>query len=203
MPVCETNSMPSSPQGVFGPFRLDPEHTCLWCATQAIPLPLKVFAVLHYLVTHPDRLVTKDELLDAVWPKIVVSDAVVRVAIGALRKVPVLARFRKAFTGFLLSPLSGPASRCLAPRVGASQSGWPRSTACHPAPGRTGASAVLRPAGGRQGARPAARRRVGEASGGAGGNRVGARRRWKRPFDFPILSQPTQPLEDPSALSNF
>jgi hypothetical protein len=37
----------------------------------------------------------------------------------------------------------------------------------------TGASAVLRPACGRQGARPAARRRVGEASGGAGGQQGG------------------------------
>ena len=79
--------MPSSLQWVFGPFRLDPEHACLWCAAQAIPLPPKVFAVLHYLVTHPDRLVSKDELLDAVWPETAVSDAVVRVAIGALRKV--------------------------------------------------------------------------------------------------------------------
>src|SRR5215470_15107838 len=79
--------MPSASQWAFGPFRLDPEHACLWCAVQAIPLPPKVFTVLHYLVTHPDRLVTKDELLDAVWPATAVSDAVVRVAIGALRKV--------------------------------------------------------------------------------------------------------------------
>ena len=86
MPVCETNSMPFSLQWVFGPFRLDQDHACLWCAAQAIPLPPKVFAVLHYLVTHPDRLVTKDELLDAVWPETAVSDAVVRV-IGALRKI--------------------------------------------------------------------------------------------------------------------
>jgi len=78
--------MPSSPQWVFGAFRLDPEHACLWSASQAIPLSPKAFAVLHYLVTHPDRLVTKDELLDAVWPETAVSDAVVRVAIGALRK---------------------------------------------------------------------------------------------------------------------
>ena len=69
--------MPSSLQWVFGPFRLDPEHTCLWCEAQAIALPPKAFAVLHYLVTHPDRLVTKDELLDAVWPATAVSDAVV------------------------------------------------------------------------------------------------------------------------------
>src|SRR5215468_7119082 len=79
--------MPSASQWAFGPFRLDPEHACLWCAVQAIPLPPKVFAVLHYLVTHPDRLVSKDELLDAVWSETAVSDAVVRVAIGALRKI--------------------------------------------------------------------------------------------------------------------
>src|SRR5262245_26204161 len=79
--------MPSSLQWVFGPFRLDPEHACLWRTAQAIPLPPKVFAVLHYLVTHPDRLISKDELLDAVWPETAVNEAVVRVAIGALRKV--------------------------------------------------------------------------------------------------------------------
>jgi class 3 adenylate cyclase/tetratricopeptide (TPR) repeat protein len=79
--------MPSSQQWVFGPFRLDSEHACLWRESQAVLLTPKAFAVLHYLVTHPDRLVTKDELLDAVWPETAVSDAVVRVAIGALRKL--------------------------------------------------------------------------------------------------------------------
>src|SRR5438552_3727316 len=79
--------MLSSPQWVFGSFRLDPDHACLWCTAQAIPLPPKVYAVLHYLVTHPDRLVTKEEILEAVWPETAVTDAVVRVAIGALRKV--------------------------------------------------------------------------------------------------------------------
>jgi DNA-binding winged helix-turn-helix (wHTH) protein/predicted ATPase len=51
-----------------------------------VALSPKAFNVLHYLVTHPARLVTKDELLDAVWPETTVTDAVVRVAIGALRK---------------------------------------------------------------------------------------------------------------------
>ena len=67
--------MPSS-QLVFGPFRLDPDHACLWRDAEAMVLPPKAFAVLHYLVTHPDRLVTKDELLDAVWPETAVTDAV-------------------------------------------------------------------------------------------------------------------------------
>ena len=77
--------MPSS-QLVFGPFRLDPANACLWHGAEAGPAP-KAFDVLHYLVTHPDRLVTKDELLDAVWPETAVTDAVVRNAIGVLRKV--------------------------------------------------------------------------------------------------------------------
>jgi DNA-binding winged helix-turn-helix (wHTH) protein len=79
--------MPASPQWAFDGFRLDATNACLWRGTEAVPLPPKAFAVLHYLVTHPDRLVTKDEILDAVWPETAVSDAVVRVAIGALRKV--------------------------------------------------------------------------------------------------------------------
>src|SRR5512145_2061448 len=79
--------MPSSSQCVFGPFRLDPDHACLWCDAEAIVLPPKSFAVLRYLVTHPDRLVRKDELLDAVWPETAVTEAVLRVAIGAVRKV--------------------------------------------------------------------------------------------------------------------
>jgi hypothetical protein len=52
----------------------------------------------------------------------------------------------------------GPASRCLAPSVGASQSGWPRSTACHPSPRQdrrvSRPAACVRPAG-RTASRPA------------------------------------------------
>lgn len=76
----------SSAQWLFEHFRLDPAHACLWRDAEPVSLPPKVFDVLHYLVTHPDRLVTKDELLDAVWPDTAVTEAVVRVAIGALRK---------------------------------------------------------------------------------------------------------------------
>ena len=51
-----------------------------------LPCRPKPFDVLHYLVTHPDRLVTKDTLFDAVWPELAISDVVVRVAIGELRR---------------------------------------------------------------------------------------------------------------------
>jgi class 3 adenylate cyclase/DNA-binding winged helix-turn-helix (wHTH) protein/tetratricopeptide (TPR) repeat protein len=79
--------MPSSPQWAFDRFRVDPDHACLWHGAEVIALPPKAFDLLRYFVTHPDRVVTKDELLDAVWPETAVTDAVVRVTIGALRKV--------------------------------------------------------------------------------------------------------------------
>jgi class 3 adenylate cyclase len=75
------------PQWCFADFRLDPDNACLWRGMQPIALTPKAFDVLHYLVTHPDRLVTKDTLLDAVWPETAVSDVVVRVAIGEVRRV--------------------------------------------------------------------------------------------------------------------
>src|SRR5262245_34713143 len=77
----------SSRQWHFADFRLDPANACLWRGTQPLALTPKAFAVLQYLVTHADRLVTKDTLLDAVWPETAISDAVVRIAIGELRRV--------------------------------------------------------------------------------------------------------------------
>jgi predicted ATPase/DNA-binding winged helix-turn-helix (wHTH) protein len=77
----------SSPQWHFADFRLDPANACLWRGTQSLALTPKAFEVLHYLVSHPDRLVSKDELLDAVWPETAISDAVVRIAIGEVRRV--------------------------------------------------------------------------------------------------------------------
>src|SRR5215470_9841405 len=76
----------SSPQWCFADFRLDPDNACLWRGPQPIALTPKAFAVLHYLVTHPDQLVTKDTLLEAVWPETAISEAVVRIAIGEVRR---------------------------------------------------------------------------------------------------------------------
>ena len=76
----------SSPQWLFAHFCLDVDNACLWHGTQAVARTPKAFDVLHYLVTHHDRLVPKDILLDAIWPETAVSDVVVRVAIGELRK---------------------------------------------------------------------------------------------------------------------
>lgn len=58
----------------FGCFHLDPLRGRLTNGGAAIELRPKAVAVLHYLVAHPHRLVGKDELLAAVWSKVVVTE---------------------------------------------------------------------------------------------------------------------------------
>jgi predicted ATPase/DNA-binding winged helix-turn-helix (wHTH) protein len=74
-------------QLTFGPFRLDEPNECLWKGSQAIQLRPKAYAVLKYLVEHPGVLVTKQQLLDDVWPDTFVSDAVLKDCIRQLREV--------------------------------------------------------------------------------------------------------------------
>src|SRR5271157_876650 len=57
----------------FAQFRLDTVNQCLWRRRDSgdderILLRPKSFAVLRYLVEHAERLVTQDELIEAVWP---------------------------------------------------------------------------------------------------------------------------------------
>ncbi len=77
--------MPSNQHIIFGAFRLDLVNECLWRESQAIALAPKEFAVLLYLVRNPGRLVTKEELIEAVWPETMVSDGVLKVSIRKLR----------------------------------------------------------------------------------------------------------------------
>ncbi|HEV8712695.1 MAG TPA: winged helix-turn-helix domain-containing protein [Candidatus Binatia bacterium] len=70
----------------FGAFRVDTQNACIWRGTEMLKLTPKAFAVLHYLVTHPGRLVTKDELFTAVWQETVVSDVALSVCVRELRK---------------------------------------------------------------------------------------------------------------------
>jgi DNA-binding response OmpR family regulator len=50
---------------VFEPFRLDTVNHCLWRAETRMPLTPKAFDVLRYLAEHINRLVTQDEILEA------------------------------------------------------------------------------------------------------------------------------------------
>jgi predicted ATPase/DNA-binding winged helix-turn-helix (wHTH) protein len=70
----------------FGPFRLDQANAGLWRAEQAVILRPKTFEILVHLVQHAGQLVTKEALLDAVWPETVVSDGVLKTSMNELRK---------------------------------------------------------------------------------------------------------------------
>src|SRR5215831_8519929 len=72
---------------VFGPFRLDTVNHCLWRGNSRVSLTPKAFDVLRYLVEHADRLVTQDELLEALWPETYVNPEGVRKYILEIRKV--------------------------------------------------------------------------------------------------------------------
>jgi len=67
-------------------FRLDIENQRLWNGERAIDIAPKAFAVLQQLVAKRDRLVTKNELLDSVWPGTHVGEAVLTVCIAEIRR---------------------------------------------------------------------------------------------------------------------
>src|SRR6185436_2058346 len=71
----------------FDDFVLDLKRGCLLRAEQEIPLRPKTFAVLQFLVEHAGRLVSKEELLAAVWPNLVVTDDTLVQSIGELRRL--------------------------------------------------------------------------------------------------------------------
>jgi predicted ATPase/DNA-binding winged helix-turn-helix (wHTH) protein len=71
----------------FESFRLDTANECLWCNGAEITLPPKPYAVLRYLVENPGRLITHDELLDALWPETYVQPQVLRTYMLELRKI--------------------------------------------------------------------------------------------------------------------
>lgn len=69
----------------FGDFELDGDRRELRLAGREIPLQPRVFDLLAYLIRHRDRVVSKDELLDALWPAVIVTE-------GSLQRAVSLAR---------------------------------------------------------------------------------------------------------------
>ena len=70
----------------FGPFDLDAEQRLVRRDGTKIALPPKAFDVLLYMVRNPLRLVTKEELLRAVWPDSFVEEGNLSQNIFLLRK---------------------------------------------------------------------------------------------------------------------
>jgi pimeloyl-ACP methyl ester carboxylesterase/DNA-binding winged helix-turn-helix (wHTH) protein len=70
----------------FGPFQLDTRERRLSRGCDVIPLRLKVFDTLRVLVENAGRLVTKQELLDTIWPETTVEENNLNHNVSVLRK---------------------------------------------------------------------------------------------------------------------
>lgn len=69
----------------FAGFELDEEQRELRLGSREIPLQPRIFDLISYLIRHRERVVSKDELLDALWSDVIVAD-------GALQRAVSLAR---------------------------------------------------------------------------------------------------------------
>jgi Tol biopolymer transport system component/DNA-binding winged helix-turn-helix (wHTH) protein len=70
----------------FGPFRLSPEEPLLLRDGEPVSLPLKAYGVLGVLVRNSGYVVTKDELMDEVWPDQAVEESNLTQNISVLRR---------------------------------------------------------------------------------------------------------------------
>jgi TolB-like protein len=71
----------------FGAFELQPNERRLLAGGEPVVLGPRAFDLLIALVERPGQLVTKEELLDCVWPKLVVEENNLQVQVSALRKI--------------------------------------------------------------------------------------------------------------------
>ncbi len=71
---------------VFGEFVIDPARFELRRSGVRIPMEPQAFDVLAYLAAHPDRLVTKEELMDQIWGGRFVTESAVTSRIKQARR---------------------------------------------------------------------------------------------------------------------
>ncbi len=70
----------------FGPFRVDPDKHLLLREGEAVALTPKTFQVLLVLIRHKKQIVTKQDLMKAVWPETFVEESNLSRSISMLRK---------------------------------------------------------------------------------------------------------------------
>jgi DNA-binding winged helix-turn-helix (wHTH) protein len=70
----------------FGPFRLDAQGEALFRGTEPVALSQRAVALLRILVERAGAPVTKDALIEAAWPGLVIEDSNLTVQIAALRR---------------------------------------------------------------------------------------------------------------------
>ncbi len=69
----------------FGDYSLDTKTYALHRSGETVAVEPQVFSVLLHLIENRDRVVSRDELLDAVWGGRIVSDATLSSRINAVR----------------------------------------------------------------------------------------------------------------------
>src|SRR3954467_15755522 len=81
-------SMRSTPEFVsFGDFRLDLDRSRLTRNDEPVSVPHRALDVLMVLVRHRDRVVSKSELLEQVWPDTNVEEANLSQQVFTLRRI--------------------------------------------------------------------------------------------------------------------
>jgi predicted ATPase/DNA-binding winged helix-turn-helix (wHTH) protein len=71
----------------LGRFQIDLEMRALRQGGEVVRLGSRAFDILAVVASADGRLVTKDELMDAVWPETVVEENTIQVHLSALRKI--------------------------------------------------------------------------------------------------------------------
>lgn len=71
----------------FGPFELDKPRRALLLQGRELSLQPRIFDLLIYLINSRTRVVPKDELLDAVWGNVTVTDNSLQRAVSTLRTI--------------------------------------------------------------------------------------------------------------------
>lgn len=127
-PLPEPFVPPLSPVrfGPGGRFELQPAERRLLVEGRPVALGTRALDVLITLVTQPDHLVSKNELLDRVWPGLVVEEANLQMQISNLRKV---------LGGDAIATVPGRGYRFVAPVLSAAAAPPPAVPVAAPLPG--------------------------------------------------------------------
>lgn len=69
-----------------GEWLVEPDLNCIVRGNKRIPIEPQVIEVLAYLANYPGEVLSKEQIIQAVWPETFVSDEVLRYSISELRK---------------------------------------------------------------------------------------------------------------------
>jgi DNA-binding winged helix-turn-helix (wHTH) protein/Tol biopolymer transport system component len=85
-PVESVAPLPDRRFLAFGPFRLDPANRLLFRDGHSVPITAKAFDLLLYFIENNGRLLTKDDVLEAVWSDSFVEEGNLARHVSMVRK---------------------------------------------------------------------------------------------------------------------